>query len=250
MLNISTLVLLLIFMSGCGKKKSDFGQAIWSDNVQKIVLKKTNFSAVALSDKQVTFNIEVENLTPEIISFLSDMLTVAPLGKSGCINKDFDIYISIINSNKQDYFSDNQSCSDTSSDLKFVSSSDLNILFQLFMENEKLTKNIIKSNSDKIIITEITYSNGEEDGIMEVDYKINSFTQTAKDAMSLVKTVETGLTCLTNGIAYKVKIINTKLEEQEYLSSNLACNQNSDIKFVDHLEIKSLLKGLMNDLSQ
>ena len=75
------------------------------------------------------------------------------------------------------------------------------------------------------------------------DFSLDTLSPEAKDILPQIKTKNTELSCVNDGVTYEVTITDSSGLETEYLSSNRACN-NVNAIFLDTSDLDNLISVL------
>lgn len=80
------------------------------------------------------------------------------------------------------------------------------------------------------------------------DYSLDSLSIESKENLLAINTISSPLTCIEDGVTYKLIITDETGRETSYLSNNKACNNFEGLYFVDIKDITSLIQKLSQEV--
>jgi len=96
--------------------------------------------------------------------------------------------------------------------------------------------------SQRIIIVQ---DNGNvlhsEERYITYDYSLDSLSANSKNKLSSIRTISTRLTCQEDGTSYKLTITDGSGIGRVYYSNNTACNDTSELYFIETKDITTLI---------
>ena len=96
-----------------------------------------------------------------------------------------------------------------------------------------------------VIVQEYGYVQNLNDRYTTYDYSLDTLTKEAKDALYKIRTTSSPLSCMADGTTYVVTVTDSEGLESEYLSSNMACN-DEESTYVSSSDISNFIPLLNN----